>query len=48
MYSRYSGSGRKGVVSEPDPSHGEEEGSGHHLTFELSAGRNVDETNPKC
>ena len=47
MYSRYSGSGRKGVVSEPDPSHREEEGSGHHLTFELSPGPNVDVTNPK-
>ena len=23
------------IVLEPDPSHGEEEGSGHHLTFEL-------------
>ena len=46
MYSRYSGSGREGVVSEPDPSHGEEEGSGHHLTFELSPGPNVDVTNP--
>ena len=28
--------------SEPDPSYGEEEGSGHNLTFELSPGRNVD------
>ena len=35
------------LVSEPDPSHREEEGSGHHLTFELSPGRNVDLTNQK-
>ena len=30
------------VVSELGPLHGTEEGSGHHLTFELSPGRNVD------
>ena len=35
---------RATVVSEPD--HGEE-GSGHHLTFELSPGWNVDLTNQK-
>ena len=36
------------VVLEPDPSHGEEEGSGRHLTFELSPGRNVDVMTHKC
>ena len=35
------------LVSEPDPSHGEEEESGHVLTFELSPGQNVDLTNQK-
>ena len=35
------------VVSEPDPSHGEEKGSGHHLTFQLFPGWNVDLTNQK-
>ena len=34
------------LVSEPHPSHGEEEGSGHHLTFE-SPGQNVDLKNQK-
>ena len=35
------------VVLEPDPSCGEEKGSGHHLAFELSPGRNVDLMNQK-
>ena len=35
------------IVSEPDPSHRTEEGCGHHLTFELSPGQNVDLTNQK-
>ena len=33
------------VVLEPDPLHGEEEGSGHAPTSELSPGWNVDLTN---
>ena len=36
------------LVLEPDPSHGGgRKGSGHHLTFELSPGQNVDLTNQK-
>ena len=35
------------LVLKPDPLRGEEKGSGHHLTFELSPDWNVDLTNQK-